>query len=152
MTIRQESDKTNEDGRHKRDYSFTKMLCANKRIVVFLGAGFPTPWGAPNSTVLGKLVTEEIINSPFAFLAERCSNQFEHILAALYSYAVFPANNTLHKLFQPLIPAEIELNGAMAVYLRCINKVMGVVNEYEQKCTDENNETINRNLRSLFCY
>lgn len=39
------------------------------RVVIILGAGFPLPWGAPKSGKIKDLVVDELMASPFSFIA-----------------------------------------------------------------------------------
>lgn len=125
-------------------------MCKKNRIIVFLGAGFPRPWGAPSSTDLYNTVAEEIKKSSLSFLTELIPESFEDLIAALYSYSVYPLNPFQQSLFQASIPKECNLDEAIVLYRECINKVMAAVHAYEVNLSHSSNKERNNNLRSLF--
>lgn len=128
------------------------MPFKKNRIVVFLGAGFPRPWGAPSSHDLYNLVAGEIKLSPFSFLTELIPKSFEDLIAALYSSSVYQLNYFQQELFQIKIPDGTNLDEAISIYRDCINLVMTAIHEYENTCERKNNNERNENLQALFRY
>ena len=126
------------------------LKCRKNRIVVLLGAGFPLPWGAMKSSDLRNLVVEELISSPFSFVAELFPDSFEDIIAALYSYATYQFNPFYQSIFQIKAPADVRIDEAISVYLNCINKVMNAIHSYEKNSLSQENESRNQDLKQLF--
>lgn len=120
------------------------------RVVIFLGAGFPLPWGAPKSGKIKDLVVDELMASPFSFIAELFPESFEDLIAALYSYATYPMNPFHQSLFQIKAPDDSRIEDAISVYLKCINIVMSAIHSYENDCLSQGNEKKNQKLRQLF--
>ena len=120
------------------------------RVVIFLGAGFPLPWGAPKSGKIKDLVVDELMASPFSFIAELFPESFEDLIAALYSYATYPMNPFHQSLFQIKAPDDSRIEDAISVYLKCINIVMSAIHSYENDCLSQGNEKKNQDLLQLF--
>lgn len=121
------------------------------RIVIFLGAGFPIPWGAPKSEELGENVKSILASSPFCFLSEKYpSTKFEEIVDGLYSYATFTINQLQQELYLPSTPVKVNLDETSRLYLESINRVMALIHKYEQYFGSPQNQGRNQYLQSLF--
>ena len=126
------------------------MNSKSNRIVVFLGAGFPFLWGAPSTNDLKKKIVDEINTTSLSFLTDKFSGSFEDIIAALYSYSTYPFNTFQQDLFQILVPKEANLDDAASIYMRCINKVMSEIYNYEANCKCSYYKDHNQRLKLLF--
>lgn len=129
-----------------------KIGCKKNRIVVLLGAGFPLPWGSMKSGELKDLVVDELMASPFSFIARLFPDSFEDLIASLYSYATYPMNHFYQALFQIKATDDVRLEEAVSVYLKCINKLMDAIHTYEVNCFAQVNERKNQALQELFIH
>lgn len=127
-------------------------MCKKNRIVIFLGAGFPIPWGAPSSEELYALVATKIKGSTLSFLLKQLPQSFEDVVAALYSYSVFNCSPFQQKLFTVNISEDVTIEEAIQLYQKSINEVMYAIQAYEVKCKAPLNQKRNEQVQNLFAF
>lgn len=127
-------------------------MCRENRIVVFLGAGFPIIWDAPKSSDLYELIKEKLVSTEYSRLIKLFPDSFEDVIAALYSYAVYPLSEFNQKLFDSKIHDKAIQNDAALLYKDCINKIMRRINDYERESCYSQYVEYNEGLYRLFKY